>query len=307
MEKTLHLDPGQTADQQWDVVLGGIVLGQSETKIGIHAIDDFKAAFARLQVRASIAERLRIQGHGGAQDDMVDMPKPFRATAACSVGRLKTIKAPDNTVTTNAYDVAGQLTTVTDALGRVTTMAYNNRGWQTKLTDALGQVTTTSYDVEGNTTAIQDANGNRTTYTFDALNRVTVVQDAVSNRTTTTFDAARNVLSVKNPRGFTTSYAYDALNRQTRVIEAFGQVEQRTTTTVYDAVSNVLSVTNPRGFTTVFAACSVSVRLLASCSSEIRCSPRSPRSSSMRFRRLWTTWAWSSISACWPRRSSGAS
>lgn len=149
-------------------------------------------------------------------------------------------------ISTTAYDAAGQVLSSKDPNGNVTQYAYDDAGRRTTLTNALLQVTTFGYDPAGNQTSVLDALSHTTAYTYDGDNRRTRVTYPDSTFETTGYDALGRVTSRTDANGKATQYGYDVLGRLTSVTDALNQVTSYT----YDEVGNRLTQTDSNTHTT---------------------------------------------------------
>ena len=174
-------------------------------------------------------------------------------------------------VTTFAYDAAGNLVSRTDAEGHTTRYEYDrlNRKTREVLPDAddgtsdagrTGRPATTYvYDDAGRLLRMVDALGRTTVYEYDALDRQTRAvavgfdgQAGAGPATHTVYDSAGRVVAAVDPLGRVMSYGYDDLNRKTRESWAdpdgmAGALPAPSKTYEYDAVGNLVTETDVLG------------------------------------------------------------
>jgi RHS repeat-associated protein len=145
--------------------------------------------------------------------------------------RVVTQTAPDDTVTTTAYN--GYTTSLTNALGQTSTRLTNSQGQLVRATDALGGAVNYVYDALGNLTRVTDPAGNVTTQTFDLRGRKVAMTDPDLGAWTYVYNALGELTSQTDAKAQTTTQAYDALGRMTSRTELEG-----TTTWTYDTSAN---------------------------------------------------------------------
>lgn len=168
----------------------------------------------------------------------------------------QTETAPDGTVTTYAYDSAGNVASTSKAI-----VTQPNQ-------PATTIVESTTYDAKGNLTSRTNAAGDATTYQYDAANQLTQETDSQGRKTTheytqrgekskTTYPDGRNEAWTYDNNGnetrsckdsLCTSTAYDALDRATKATDAMGFVVE----TTYDAAGQETTIKDARGNSTAF-------------------------------------------------------
>jgi RHS repeat-associated protein len=161
------------------------------------------------------------------------------------LGQVTAQTSPDGTVTSFAYDAAGQRALVTGPPVAAQVSGGTPVGAR--------PIATTGYNTFGEVTETQDPNGNVTTSVYDADGRP--VSQAlppytppggtgpVSGTTVTAYNTLGQVTASTDPLGNVTRYAYDQLGHRT------GQTDPNNgvTTASYDADGEALSVTGPTG------------------------------------------------------------
>ncbi len=176
--------------------------------------------------------------------------------AHTNIGLVSTVSLNSGSVTTYAYDSAGQATGITHKKANATIIeqlayTYDNAGNRKTVTENSGDVSTWTYDNANQLTVEQrsggsaytttytyDNVGNRatmvdgagtTTYAYNAGNRLTLLTDPSSNLTTNTYDNNGN-LTVTNANGTVTTNTWTYENRLATVTLA----TPATTTFTYD-------------------------------------------------------------------------
>lgn len=130
----------------------------------------------------------------------------FYGTGVLSSMTVTEAKPGDSTVTTYAYDSAGNLTSTTNALGQQTSYSnYDGRGFPGRIVDVNGVVTDFVYDAKSN------------------LRRVTTYINGVPRSTTYQYNAARLVTEVFPPTGAVQRQRYNDGLRLTDVGNAQDQ------------------------------------------------------------------------------------
>lgn len=155
-----------------------------------------------------------------------------------TLGRVKKVKATDNTEVTTEYD--GNATTVTDAAGKVRRSIRNSLGQLTRIDEPnnqnnLGTVDNptqpTSYTYNANGQLITVTQGGQSRYfLFDSIGRLIRVRqpeqdpnpnlaltDPITNNSAwsggSTYDPNGNTLTITDAKNVTITQSYDALNR----------------------------------------------------------------------------------------------
>jgi RHS repeat-associated protein len=154
------------------------------------------------------------------------------------------------------YDANHRLLTMTDPNNGMTTNTYNDAGQVTKQVDPAQRTTLLSYagdpssQTPGGTTTVTDGRGNQTVYTIEDLDVVSVTQAANTSYAATTSYAydpvTLGISSETDPNGHTTHYSYDARGNQTSVTDPLN----RKIGVVFNAFSEPTSVTDAAGVTT---------------------------------------------------------
>ena len=168
----------------------------------------------------------------------------------------QTETAPDGTVTTYAYDSAGNVTSTTRAVVTVpgqpaTTVVekstYDAKGNVVSRTDAAGQTTSYQYDAVGQLTQETDSQGRKTMHEYTARGEKSKTTYPDGRVESWVYDNNGNETQ-SCMGGLCTRTAYDALDRATKVTDPMNfSVE-----TVYDAASQVTSSKDARGNSTSF-------------------------------------------------------
>jgi RHS repeat-associated protein len=137
------------------------------------------------------------------------------------LGRTVKVTAPDNSLTTTAYN--GRTSSNTDANGVTGSSTVNSQGKTVSIADAQGTADASSvsyeYDPWGNVSKTTDAVGNVITVTYDLLGRRTRLEDPDLGRWTYTVDNLGQLASQIDAKGQATAYTYDLLGRMTRRLE----------------------------------------------------------------------------------------
>ena len=179
-----------------------------------------------------------------------------------SLGRVATVKNPQNIITELDYHPSENYTRAEDNLGNWFCYHYNNAGKIIKIVDPLGYETIYTYDANRNMSSSTDANGNVTQYTYDAYgNLLTETKVTATGNITTTYEyesTYNQVWKITNPLGRVTDFLYDANGNLIEVKKTIGgQAVSKTYT--YDTTSpagqgfgNRLTETDENGYATTF-------------------------------------------------------
>ena len=157
-----------------------------------------------------------------------------------SLGRVATVKNPQNIITELDYHPSENYTRAEDNLGNWFCYHYDEAGKITKIVDPLLNETNYTYDADRNMSSSTDANGNVTQYTYDVYgNLLTETKVTASGNITTTYDyesTYNQVSKITDPLGRVTDFLYDANGNLTEVKKTIGgQVVSKTYT--YDTTS----------------------------------------------------------------------
>ncbi len=156
----------------------------------------------------------------------------WTTTSFDSLGRVESIKTPDNAVVTTAY--SGSRVLVTDQAGKQRLSNTNALGqlkdvWEIRSADpatesvsfpnhpevTAGYRTTYSYDVLDSLTTVNQGAQTRT-FVYDSLKRLTSATNPESGTIGYQYDNNGNLLVKTEARGVSAHYSYDALNRAVR-------------------------------------------------------------------------------------------
>jgi RHS repeat-associated protein len=204
---------------------------------------------------------------------------PSALSAARIQAHYNTQQLAARTITSYAYDAAGNLASVTDANGKATTYTYDAFNRKASETDPRLKTTTYSYDANGNQVETSSPAANKTTYVYDDDNRkvgevaprgnvsgatpaeyttsyaydpdgnLVTEADPLGNSTSWTYDRAGRKTTQTDPNSHTTTWAYDAVDRLTSVTDAL----QKATGYDYDDVGNLTTRTDVKGHVTSYA------------------------------------------------------
>ena len=139
--------------------------------------------------------------------------------------------APDGTVTTYAYDSAGNVASTTRAI--VTQPGQ----------PATTVVDKTSYDAKGNVTSRTNAVGDTTSYLYDAAGQLLQETDSQGRKTAHEYSLRGEKAKTTYADGRVESWAYDNNGNETQ--SCSGSLCTRTT---YDALDRATKLTDPMGF-----------------------------------------------------------
>ena len=168
----------------------------------------------------------------------------------------QTETAPDGTVTTYAYDSAGNVASTTRAVVTVpgqpaTTVVekstYDAKGNVVSRTNAAGQTTSYQYDAVGQLTQETDSQGRKTTHEYTARGEKSKTTSPDGRVESWVYDNNGNETQ-SCVGGLCTRAAYDALDRATKVTDPMGFAVE----TIYDAAGQVTSSKDARGNSTTF-------------------------------------------------------
>jgi len=180
-----------------------------------------------------------------------------------TIGRVLTVKAPDDSTATQIVYLAAGCTSCGGGTSKVDYIIlpegdkidydYDADGNLVKISDNAGNSVNFTYDSEGNriTEDIRDASGvlqKTLSYQYDALNRLTYVKNPDATYTQYGYNSRNSRTSVKNPMNNTTSYDYDALGRMIAVRQP-GSI---TTSFSYNTESNLTTVSDANGLVTTY-------------------------------------------------------
>lgn len=143
----------------------------------------------------------------------------------------QTETAPDGTVTTYAYDSAGNVISTTRAI--VTQPGQ----------PATTVVEKSSYDTKGNVTSRTNAVGDTSTYLYDAAGQLVQETDSQGRKTAHEYSLRGEKSKTTYPDGRVESWAYDNNGNETQ--SCIGSLCTRT---AYDALDRATKVTDPMGF-----------------------------------------------------------
>jgi YD repeat-containing protein len=186
-------------------------------------------------------------------------------------GNPVSIRFPDDSLVTFAYDAAHRLTRLEngegehadftlDPLGDITQVSVAARGKEavnlvTREFDKAGRLTrsiqgegepeTFAYDQVGNILSVRDASGRLIHQQFDELHRLISLEDPLGGKSTFEYDPHGRLLGVTDARGNVTHYVYDG----------FGDLLKRlspdagATTYSYDEAGDLLQSVDANGVT----------------------------------------------------------
>jgi YD repeat-containing protein len=158
-------------------------------------------------------------------------------------------------VTKYTYTIGNAIATITHYATKVAA-AITAGTLPTITTAAADAVTTFLRDKLDRVTRVTDAESKYEEYTLDAFGNQTVVRNKLNGYTNNIFDR-RGLLTAETKTSMasvlangttqassvTNKFEYDARGNRTKMIEAFGLVEQRTTTYTYDKMDRLLTTT----------------------------------------------------------------
>ncbi len=151
---------------------------------------------------------------------------------------------PNEQVTENTFDPAGNIVKTVDPDGDATEYTYNQVGEQLSQTDSLGNTTESEFDLNGNVTASIDAEGNETKYTIDNMGDQTAVTDPLGRVSRTIYNGFGNDVVSIDPAGNETVTAYNLDNQEVSTTDPMGD----TTYSIEDADGNVTETIDPLGY-----------------------------------------------------------
>ncbi len=152
-------------------------------------------------------------------------------------GWLSQETSPDGTLTSYAYDPAGEVTSVTNGASDVTSYAFDALGRPVKTTYPDGTATATGYDGAGNPVSVQQLSASgtvlaATSAAYDGEGDQLSATDALGNSSTFTFDPTGMVTAEVQPvtgsSGITTSFGYDPDGNRTLYTDGNGSPWQYT-------------------------------------------------------------------------------
>jgi RHS repeat-associated protein len=187
---------------------------------------------------------------------------PYDGEAAWTVntydvlGRVVSSRAPDNSVTQEAYH--GLTTVETNALGQTRTVVKNARGDVISVTDAVNNTMTYAYDALGELLQTTDATGkNNVTATYDTRGRKTSSTDPDMGTWLYYYDTLGELVRQIDANGNTTTFTYDLLGRKLRREEL-----DMTSTWTYDTaphgIGRLASASSTTGYQRTFTYDSLS-------------------------------------------------
>lgn len=146
--------------------------------------------------------------------------KPYTATVYDARGRVSTVTAPDQGVTTYSYSeppAAGPITTtIVNARGFSTQTSRNWQGQVVQVVDANNKTTTFDRTVYGWLAKATDPLGNQVTNIYDAYGHLTARNDPDLGNWTYTYDPLGQLTSQTDAKGQVTNFSYDRLGRKTQ-------------------------------------------------------------------------------------------
>jgi len=165
-------------------------------------------------------------------------------------------------VTTRAYDAAGNVIQATDAAGHAVSYKYDEDGRQVEADDTVnGQAreTQAAYDAAGRVVKTVDALGHATQFEHDAGGDVVSTTFADGSATSATFDAQGRKVASTDQLGDTTNYKYDQQGDIADVLlpavvnPSSGDSVRPTYQYAYDKYGNRVSIDDPLLHLTTFA------------------------------------------------------
>ncbi len=224
-----------------------------------------------------VENRYDVRSQKRAEDRPADESGGNASTRWNSNRLIRTVRDPENRVSTHTVDAEGKLIAVTSAAGGTASYSYTAFGELASITDPNGTRTTLSYDDRGLPTDIESPDSGRRTseynafgellsqsdaaspanvisFTYDQLGRLVQRNDSGQGLTTWEFHGSsgpqlglpsRVTAPVgTDPAGFLEQYAYDALGRRTAVTSTLDDTSY-VTNYGWDALGRVTSMIYP--------------------------------------------------------------
>src|SRR5262249_36310909 len=196
----------------------------------------------------ALGRKVSVREAEGTDSERVTSMAYDMASRLLSVSKAGYVDADAGTfsqirVTSYGYDLLGRRTDVIEAWASNANRADNkeNLGHDAPLTHTI-------YNATDTIRSVTNPRGVRTDYRYDLFNRQVRVEEGAyvppemlelfpqwpgSKVTSTTYDKDDEVVLVEDALHTRTSFGYDTLGRQTDIVEALGQPEQRATQRQY--------------------------------------------------------------------------
>ncbi len=137
------------------------------------------------------------------------------------LGRVTSVKNPDNTISYTTYDDRNKLVTALDELGHKTVSVFDDLGRlnQTReyITASAFYVTRMAYNAVGQLVTVRQDNGEVTRMSYDTLGRQTSIAYPDAKSESYAYDEAGRVLTATSRSGQVTTSAYDTAGNNIRV------------------------------------------------------------------------------------------
>ncbi|MCB1555584.1 MAG: tandem-95 repeat protein [Xanthomonadales bacterium] len=165
-----------------------------------------------------------------------------------ALGRIHTMRMPDDSTRHYAYTPQGELDQVVDQVGEITSFGYVSTPafphYLRDIVDPRGvRVSRNEYDDDGRLVATIDADGERIEYDHQIDGRAEVITDRRGFAMTYVYDEEGRVLSETNGAGETTLRTYDTDGNELTTTNALNETTART----FDGRFNLLTETNAAG------------------------------------------------------------